>query len=147
NVHQAEHHRPRDRLRPRDAIAITQIGFVDERQLTAPAHDPLDLFVDFRRALRLPDGDGDGEFGFERLQLAAKAAPERDPPPGGRGMRSPATNSRLPGSTNSRSPPRPNPNEGSEMSFFGTRISPPRSMSDSRRSPTIFLTASWMCDL
>jgi hypothetical protein len=62
-------------------------------------------------------------------------------------MRSPATYSRLPGSTNSRSPPWPKPNDGSEMSLRGTRTSPPRSMSAIRRSPTIFFTASWICAL
>jgi hypothetical protein len=73
--------------------------------------------------------------------------PPAPPEPSGRGMRSPATYSRLPGSTNSRSPPRPKPNDGSEMSFFGTRTSPPCSMSAKRRSPTIFFTAVSICTL
>src|SRR4029077_8772879 len=38
-------------------------------------------------------------------------------------------------------------NEGSEMSFLGTRTSPPFSMSAMRRSPIIFFTAPWICAL
>src|SRR6476620_5467875 len=82
--------------------------------------------------------------------LSPSPAPPLLPPPAppcGRAMRSPATYSRLPGRTNSRSPPRPKPNDGSEISFVGTRTSPPFSMSARRRSPTIFFTAAWMCDL
>src|SRR5690349_17486832 len=69
------------------------------------------------------------------------------PPPFGRGMRSPVLYSRLPGSTNSRSPPWPKLNEGSEMSLRGTCTTPPCSMSLKLRSPIIFLTAPWICDL
>ena len=64
-----------------------------------------------------------------------------------RGMRSPAVYSRLPGNTRSRSPPRPKPNDGSEMSLRGTRTSPPCSRSESLRSPIIFRTASCTCFL
>ncbi len=87
----------------------------------------------------------------EVVVAAALAPPLPLPPPApapsGLGMRSPATYLRLPGSTNSRSPPRPKPKDGSEMSFFGTRTSPPCSMSANRRSPTIFFTAASICAL
>ena len=69
--------------------------------------------------------------------------PPPPPPPCGRAIRSPATYSRLPGSTNSRSPPgeaerRP------EMSFNGTRTSPPAHVQFAFANH--LLTAAWMCD-
>ena len=196
HVHQAEHHRARDRLRPPDAVAIAQVessrngmrgaaggrrrsssrvqlrGRVRRarprrRSRTPPpaarasrARPPASAM---RRAsacvsVRMTDEVGGharlGEAGADALVRSACAdlgarevrqleiveedlhellarqrehelvlalalaallpSPPPPPPPSGRGIRSPATYSRLPGSTNSRSPPRPKPNDGSD---------------------------------
>ncbi len=77
--------------------------------------------------------------------LLALPDPWPPPPPCGRGMRSPATNSLLPGWTIVCRPPRPWCRIGSSISRPGMLICSPCSMSVIERRPTASSTAFLMC--